>query len=37
MLRKQSLQQANSMSSSWMAWLSLVAMLILRGNVLAPG
>ena len=35
MLRKQSLQQVNSMSSPWMAWLSLVAMLILSGNVLA--
>src|SRR6202162_2335832 len=35
MLRKQSLQQVNSMSSPWMAWLGLVAMLIPCGNGLA--
>src|SRR5271170_2827754 len=35
MLRKQSLQQVNGMSSPWMAWLGLVATLILSHNVLA--
>jgi len=35
MLRKQSLQRVNSMSPPRMAWLGLVAMLILYGTVLA--
>jgi len=35
MLRKQSFQQVNSMSSPWMAWLGLVAVLILPRNAFA--